>query len=469
MQATARKKVPLSESQILRAYAERTPASARLYAGAERVFPSGVTHIARYLEPHPLFVSRAAGSRKWDVDGSEYTDYFGGHGALILGHNHPAVVEAVTAQLARGTHYGASHEAEIEWAELIQQMVPCAERVRFTSSGTEATMMALRLARAFTGQPMLVRFAGHFHGWHDHVAASAPGSQPGERQQAAPGILQEVADRTLVCPPSDIDFVRRLCEGRDDIAAMILEPTGATFGQVPLVPGFLAALREITARRGIVLIFDEVVTGFRCSTGGAQQHYQVTPDLATVAKIVAGGYPGAAVVGRAEILSALEHHHAGVDLQPPAIPHQGTFNGNPVSAAAGIATLRLLRSTDIIQRANRTAAAIRDQINGVLRSRGVNWCAYGAFSAFFIFCNPGPDAVSPEAIHAGQVHWSKLKGATPPELAQKIRLGFLANGVDAVIWPGGIVSGVHNEQDVDRTVSAFDKLLPLLAEEGDLG
>jgi glutamate-1-semialdehyde 2,1-aminomutase len=469
MQATARKKVPLSESQILRAYLEKTPSSARLYARAQRVFPSGVTHIGRYLEPHPLFVARAAASRKWDVDGNEYTDYFGGHGALILGHNHPAVVEAVTAQLARGTHYGASHEAEIEWAELIQQMVPCAERVRFTSSGTEATMMALRLARAFTGKPTLVRFAGHFHGWHDHVAASSPTSQPGERQQAAPGILQEVADRTLVCPPNDVDFVRQACESRDDIAAMIVEPTGATFGQVPLVPGFLAALREITSQRGIVLIFDEVVTGFRCSTGGAQKHYGITPDLATVAKIVAGGYPGAAVVGRAEILSALEHHRAGAALQPPAIPHQGTFNGNPISAAAGIATLRLLQSTDIIQRANGTAGAIRDGINGVLRGRGINWCAYGQFSAFHIFCNPSQDAVTPETIYAGRVHWSKLKGGALPELTQKIRLGFLANGVDAVIWPGGVVSGVHNEQDVERTVSAFEKLLAVLAEEGDLG
>ncbi|HYM11598.1 MAG TPA: aspartate aminotransferase family protein [Bryobacterales bacterium] len=469
MQAIARKKVPLSESQILRAYTEKTPTSARLYARAERVFPSGVTHIARYLEPHPLFVSRAAGSRKWDVDGNEYTDYFGGHGALILGHNHPAVVEAVTAQLARGTHYGASHELEIEWAELIQQMVPCAERVRFTSSGTEATMMALRLARAFTGKPMLVRFAGHFHGWHDHVAASSPTSQPGEPQQAAPGILQEIADRTLVCPPNDIDFVRRLCESRQDIAALILEPTGATFGHAPLVPGFLAAMREITARHGIVLIFDEVVTGFRCSTGGAQLHYHVTPDLATVAKIVAGGYPGAAVVGRAEILGALEHHHSGAGLLLPAIPHQGTFNGNPISAAAGVATLRLLRSTDIIERANRAAAAIRDQINGLLRRQGVNWCAYGEFSAFHIFCNSDPEPVSPEAIHAGRVHWSKLKGATAPELLEKIRLGFLTSGVDAVGWPGGIVSGVHNAQDIDRTVSAFEKLLAVLAEEGDLG
>ena len=460
---TAHKKVPLAESGILRQYAERTPGSARLYRRAQKLFPSGVTHLGRYLEPHPLFVSRASGSSKWDVDGTEYVDYFGGHGALMLGHSHPVVVEAVTAQLARGTHYGASHELELEWAELIQQMIPSAQRIRFTSSGTEATMLALRMARAFTDKPVLLRFAGHFHGWHDHVAFGA---------DLAPGILKEIAANVVLCPPHDLAYVKQVCESRQDIAAVILEPTGATFGHVPIQREFLVGLRELTARHGVVLIFDEVVTGFRCSPGGAQGHYKITPDLTTLAKVVAGGYPGAAVAGRADILETMEYHHSAQGIQLPAIPHQGTFNASPLSAAAGIATLRLLRDGTIIAKANETAAAIRDGMNGMLRRLGLGWSVYGDFSDFHVYpgssLNPA-DPASVEDIRAGKVAWNKLKGGTPAELQQKVRAGFLAFGVDVIGWPGGVVSGIHGEDDVDRTVSAFEKVLGLLAEEGELG
>ncbi len=440
----------MKESRILRRYYERTRESARLAACAREVFPGGVTHVGRHLEPHPVYVARAQGSRKWDVDGNEYVDYFGGHGALILGHNHPAVVEAVTAQIAKGTHYGASHELELQWAGLIRQMVPCAERVRFTSSGTEATLMALRLARAYTGRTQVIRFAGHFHGWNDHVAFSADPS---------PGILPGVREAVLLCPANDLGQVRQWCETRDDIAAIILEPTGATFGQIPAPPAMLHELREITRRRGIVLIFDEVVTGFRCSPGGAQGHYGVIPDLTTLAKIVAGGLPGAAVVGRAELFAPLESRGG-----PPRIAHQGTFNACPVSAAAGIAALTLVRDTGILARANAAAAAIRDGFHDVLRRRGVGWCAYGEFSAFHLFTQPA----TPEDIYLGRIPWAKLKGQTPPALVHKIRTAMLCEGVDVVPWPGGIVSGVHSGDDVDRTVSAFDRTLAALAEEGDL-
>src|SRR5689334_3773205 len=172
--------------------------SAALFAEAQKVFPSGVTHDGRYLQPVPLYVTHAKGSRKWDVDGNEYVDYFGGHGALILGHNHPLVVDAVTAQLGKGAHYGASHALEVEWAELVHQMVPSAAKVRFTTSGTEATHLALRLARAFTGKSKIVRFGGHFHGWHDQVSFPAGG---------APGIASGMVDDTLIVPPNDTAHV----------------------------------------------------------------------------------------------------------------------------------------------------------------------------------------------------------------------------------------------------------------------
>jgi glutamate-1-semialdehyde 2,1-aminomutase len=443
-------------SRILRAYAEKTPSSAALYRRAQQLFPGGVTHVGRYLEPHPIYVTRAAGSRKWDVDGNEYVDYFGGHGALILGHNYPAVVEAVAAQLSRGAHYGASHELELEWGEQIRRMVPCAERVRFTMSGTEATMLALRVARAATGRPIVVRFAGHFHGWHDQVAFGA---------ELPPGIPPEIAGRTLICPRAEISCVRELCDGREDIAAVILEPTGATFGQAPLAPAFLAELRDFTARRGIVLIFDEVITGFRCSPGGAQSLYGVTPDLAVLAKIVAGGYPGGALVGRADILEVLEHRRTPAGIELPKVAHQGTHNAAPMSAAAGIATLRLIETSDIVERANRTAVTIRGEMNRVIRKAGVNWSVYGTFSAFHIFCNPGGEAISAADIDAGRVDPAKLKGATPIELLQKVRAGFLAGGVDVIGWPGGMTSAVHDGQDVDRTVTAFENLLLMIQEE----
>src|SRR5262249_27173715 len=222
-----------TNSKIEAEYRSRTRRSAELYARACKVIPAGLTHDSRTLLPYPLYAARAAGPRKWDVDGNEYVDYFGGHGALLLGHNHPAVAEAVREQLVRGTHYGASHELEVEWAELIQEMVPCAERVRFVNSGTEATALALRLARAYTGKPVVVRFGGHFHGWHDQVAFSA---------EASPGIPKAVADQVLVLPPNDMARFREISDQRNDIAAVILEPTGATFRHIPLRRGVLAAL-----------------------------------------------------------------------------------------------------------------------------------------------------------------------------------------------------------------------------------
>ncbi|HUQ92531.1 MAG TPA: aminotransferase class III-fold pyridoxal phosphate-dependent enzyme [Bryobacteraceae bacterium] len=447
--------IPLQESKILQSYADKTPRSQALHARAKAILSNGVTHVGRYLEPHPVYVERAAGSRKWDIDGNEYVDYFGGHGALILGHNHPAVVESVMAQVPKGAHYGASHVLEVEWAELVHQLIPSAAQVRFTTSGTEATHLALRLARAFTGRNKIMRFAGHFHGWHDHVCFPPGG---------APGILPGIVEDTLIVAPNDTEDVERTLSTRDDVAALILEPTGATFGQIPTGGDVLQRLREITASRGVLLIFDEVITGFRCSRGGAQQFYGVTPDLTTLAKIIAGGYPGAALAGRSDVLRLLEYSHAGGRIQPPPVMHQGTYNAGPVSAAAGIATLKQIRDTDAIDAANRTAAAIRDGMNAAIERRGLKWCVYGRFSEFHLHCGNA----SVEDIHAGRTPWRQLKGSTPPALVHKIRTGFLLHGVDIVGWPGGVVSAVHSAEDLRRTVSAFEATLGMLAGEGDL-
>ena len=450
-------------SQIREAYVKKTPVSAARHAQAVKVFPNGVTHVGRFLKPYPLYVDRAQGSRKWDVDGNEYVDYFGGHGSLILGHAHPEVVEAVTRQIPRGTHYGAQHELELEWAELIRQMIPSAEKVRFVSSGTEATHMALRLARARSGKTKFIRFGAHFHGWHDHVAFTAAPPEVNEPE----GIPGSVVDEVIVLPPNDIEAVWQVLSSRDDVAAVILEPTGSGFGHVPLVGGFLEQLRASTAEHDVILIFDEVVTGFRVARGGAQEHYNIMPDLTTLAKIVAGGYPGAAVVGRADIIDLLEFTELEDGIAPPRIPHQGTFNGYPVGAAAGIATLKLLQSGDYIARANETAENIRNGIDEILSKHGAPWCAYGEFSGVHVFTNPQRESITRDDIYGGKVPWKVLAQATSLELSQKVRLAMIVSGVDFTGWPGGVVSGVHNEHDVDLTLSAFEQAVEMLAEEGE--
>jgi glutamate-1-semialdehyde 2,1-aminomutase len=451
-----------SDHPIFEKYIAKTPGSARLYRRALEVFPGGVTHDTRYLRPHPLYVARADGSRKWDVDGHQYVDYIGGHGALLLGHNHPRVTEAVREQLGKGTHYGAAHELEVQWGEQIKSMVPCAQKVRFTGSGTESTLLAIRLARAFTGRTRLVRFSGHFHGWHDQVAF---GASPHFDGSPPAGILPEVVGHALVCPSSDLHALTRLLDERDDVAAVILEPTGATFGAVPLARGFLSQVRELTARKNVLLVFDEVITGFRVAAGGAQEHYGVTPDLATFAKIIAGGFPGGAVAGRKDIMDVMT---AREDRQWNArhrVPHQGTFNANPITAAAGLATLRLIAEGQFIEQANRAARLLRDRLNQVFREAGSRWLAYGEFSGFHLFTNPRNRDARVEDIYNGNIHPEELKGAAPDRLIHQLRCGLILGGADIFPWPGGCVSAVHREEDIEITADALKRCLPLLDAE----
>ena len=267
------------------------------------MLPSGITHDGRHLEPYGVYIERGEGPYKWDVDGNRYIDYYGGHGALLLGHNHPVVAAAVRSALERGTHFGASHALEVRWAEAIRGLMPSAERIRFTSSGTEATLMAVRLARSFTGRRKILRIRTHFHGWHDHMTS---GYQSHFDGTPTVGVLPAVAEQVVLADPNDVDGLRRVLAADREIAAAIVEPTGGSFGMVPLAPSFLMALRELTAAHGALLIFDEVVTGFRVAPGGAQGHFGITPDLTTLAKIVAGGMPGGAVAGRADVLAALD-------------------------------------------------------------------------------------------------------------------------------------------------------------------
>jgi glutamate-1-semialdehyde 2,1-aminomutase len=449
-------------SSVVERYRAKTPKSAALYERARLAFPSGLTHDSRVLDPYPLFVERAAGPRKWCVDGHEYVDYFGGHGALLLGHCAPEVVAAVQRQATLGTHFGSAHELELRWAELIKKLVPGADRVRFTASGTEATHLALRLARAFTGKDKVVRFLGHFHGWHDHVAAGSNSHYDGTRPI---GVLPDIVEATILMPTDEVEPTVSLLQSRDDIAAVVVEPSGASWGQVPLPPGFLRGLRDATAQRGVVLIFDEVITGFRYSSGGAQQTFGITADLCTMAKIVAGGLPGGALAGRREIMEGLDFA-ATKAAGRERVAHQGTYNANPLTAAAGIATLEQVAMTDACRRASAAAARLRAGMNDVLAREGVPWAVYGEHSLFHVFTNPNGLAIDPRRFDPLALGFDGLKRSKNTALANRLRLAMLIAGVDIMGAPGGTVSATHSEREIELTVAAFRQAVRLTQAEG---
>jgi glutamate-1-semialdehyde 2,1-aminomutase len=445
------------DSKLMVRYENEFPRSRTLYREARNVFPGGVTHDLRYLEPHPIYIERAAGSRKWDVDGHELIDYWAGHGALLLGHSHPAVVEAVKQQMPRATHPGACHELEIEWGHWVQKLIPSAEKLRFVASGTEATMMALRLARIFTGRPRLLKFQGHFHGWNDFVVG---GADPPYDGSPAPGLLPDVVADTVVIPPNDPGAVDRTLLNDPQIGCVILEPTGGHYGAVPVRGDFLRALREATTRHERLLIFDEVITGFRVHPGGAQGFYGVTPDLTTLAKILAGGLPGGCVAGRADILASLESRPG-----KPKMRHPGTFNANPLSAAAGIATLKSVATGEPCRRANEIGRLLRRELNAMFAASGVDWAAYGEFSGVKLLPRyqgprPSGDSFVP---YEGDLH--RLEGTKNTALTHAFRCGMILNGVDL---PGlaGMTTAAHTEEDVTKTVEAVAATIELLREDG---
>ncbi len=445
---------------ILERFEELHPGSLRLHQRAAEVFPDGVTHDIRYFTPFPLYMERAEGSRKWDVDGNEIIDFVMGHGALLLGHNEPSVQAAVAAQLQRGTHYGASHEAEIEWGSLVKQLIPSAESLRFTSSGTEATMMAVRLARGYTGRSTLVRFSQNFHGWND-IMVGAP-----DREGVHPhafGIPDESLANVVVVPQNDPDALRQTLQ-EEDVAAVILEPTGAHFGEVPLDPAMLPLLRETTSEAGAVLIFDEVITGFRASPGGVQAATGITPDLTTMAKILAGGLPGGAVAGKQEIVSLIEFSAGDRGEGGNRIPHPGTYNANPLSAAAGSAALARVATGEPHRLANALARDLVVKLNDVLQTAGVAGCAYAHTSMVHIIL--GADCPAPVEGFAWdwQGHPGDRVPRTTTDIVWALRRGMLNEGVD-LMGTGGMVSSAHSEADISHTLEAFERTIGQIREE----
>lgn len=446
------------------AYLAARPQSQAMFARAQKVLAGAVGHDLRYHTPLPLYISHARGGRKWDVDGHEYVDFLLGNGALLLGHADAEIAEAVAAALARGTHFGSDHPLHIEWAEWVCRLVPCAERVRFVNSGTEATALAMRLARAFTGRSKIVRFEGHFHGWHDELVH---GFTPPFDADGSLGVPPSVRQHVVMLPDGDLDRVDALLAADWDVAGMILEPSGASWGRVPIDRAFLGGLRELADRHGVLLIFDEVVTGFRFAPGGAQQFYGVIPDLACLAKVLAGGLPGGAVAGRADVLDLFRFTGDAQHDRYRRVVHLGTFNASPLSAAAGTVALRRIATGEPTARANRLAAQLRQRFDRTLEQQGIAGYVYGEASTFHVYFETDVHRVRSARSRADLATRDprRLKGM-PAELVAEYQRQLRFRGVDVMSSTGGVLSAAHTDADLEHAAQAFEATVKVLRERG---
>lgn len=440
-------------SRIEELYRRRTPRSAALHADAAQVLPQGVSGLAKFYWPYPVYIQRADGGRVWDVDGNEYVDLLMGAGPNLLGHRHPAVVRAVLHQLESAGQLMAPTALEHEFAARLRRHMPYLERIRFANTGSEAMRSCLRAARAFTGRTGLAKCEGGFHGSDDPFLISTGSTQgPSDRPEPtleSAGVPSYVADDVLVLPFNDGPVAAALIEERSDrLAAVFMEPVAfSTGGAIPATPEFARTVREVTARHGILLVFDEVVTCFRMGLGGAPAYLGVTPDLSAIGKAVGGGFPLAAFGGRAEILEAvLGEESLGSGRR---IFQSGTFTANPVSLAAGQATLDVLESEPVLERIDTLAERFRAGLRRLFQRFGVPASVTGVRSIF-------------------QVHFSKEEPRNRRDILNgdqdKLRLFLLGMVAHGVLWPPvhpGVTAYRHTEADIDQALSAAERVLAL--------
>ena len=414
--------------------------SAELFARAQRVIPGGVNSPVRAFRAvggTPLFIARAEGARVFDADGRSYLDYVGSWGPMILGHAFPPVVKAVEEAAHRGTSFGAPCEAEVGLAERVVRLVPSIEKVRFVSSGTEATMSALRLARGFTGRPKILKCEGCYHGHADSLLVAAGSGVATLSIPGSPGVPEGTVSDTLVAPFNDIPAVERLVAAHgQDLAALIVEPVAGNMGCVAPGPGYLEALRAITTGCGALLIFDEVMTGFRLAPGGAQERYGIRPDLTCLGKIVGGGLPAAAYGGRADIM----------DRVAPVGPvyQAGTLSGNPLAMAAGAATLDHLVRPGNYERLEALSARLEAGLVDAVREIGVSATVNRLGSMITLFFCPGP-----------VIDYATAKAADTGRFGRFFH-AMLEHGVylPPAQFEAAFVSLAHSEADIDETVKA---------------
>ncbi|MCW5889375.1 MAG: glutamate-1-semialdehyde 2,1-aminomutase [bacterium] len=420
--------------------------SDKLFAEARAVIPGGVNSPVRSWRAvggNPVFIQRARGATVTDADGETYVDFVGSWGPMILGHAHPDVVRAVAERAKLGTSFGAPTAIEIELARLVNEAMPCVEQVRLVSSGTEATMSALRLARAATGRDGIVKFAGCYHGHVDALLVRAGSGALTLGVPDSPGVPSAVTALTHVCEFNDVDGVRTLLRERgQEIAAVIVEPVAGNMGTVPPAGGFLEALREETARCGALLVFDEVMTGFRLGFGGAQGLYGIRPDLTCLGKVVGGGMPLAAFGGRRELMQQIA----------PAGPvyQAGTLSGNPLSVAAGIATLRFLRQNEgAYRRLDDLGRLAEEGLTAALAAAGRTGCVNRVGSMLTLFL--GVDRVTDYA--------SATRADT--EAFGRFFRGMLDEGLylPPSQFEAMFISLAHGEADIDRLVQGARRVL----------
>lgn len=378
-------------------YTERTPSSRALHEQATHDLPGGETRTSTFFQPHPLFMARGEGPWLFDHDGHRYLDFLGNYTSLIHGHAHPAIIEATRAQMTLGSAHGACTEAQNRLAALIKARVPSIERIRFTNSGTEAVMQAVRTARAWTGRPLLVKMEGGYHGSWDPVMIGAKGSG-----SVPKGITPGVAEETVLAPFNDPDEASRVIRRAGDrLAAVIVEPMLGSTGAIPAIPGFLAALREAADEVGALLIFDEIQT-FRLAPGGAQETVGIRPDLTTFAKVIGGGLPIGAWGGRADAMDLYDPRVEG------ALSHPGTFNGNALAMVAGATALELLTPAEI-ERINGLGQDLREGIREAARAADIPVVATGMGSMAQIHFTAEPvldfrSAVAADKARSGAMH-----------------------------------------------------------------
>ena len=423
--------------------------SQTLYEAALRVIPGGVNSPVRACRSVgmacPLFIARANGAHIVDADGNDYIDYVGSWGPMILGHRHPAVVAAVGETLDRGMSFGAPTDLETCLAEMLIAAVPALEMVRMVNSGTEATMSAIRLARGYTGRDRIVKFDGCYHGHADSLLVAAGSGVATLGIPGSPGVPEAFAAHTLSLPYNDANTLRRVMAAQGDgIAAVIVEPVAGNMGLVAPLPGFLETLRRETARCGALLIFDEVMTGFRVSFGGAQALYGIEPDLSTFGKIIGGGLPVGAYGGRREIMAS---------MAPQGPVYQaGTLSGNPLAMAAGIATLKQLQTPGFYEGLDRRAAQLSDGLRAAAAAAGVPATVDRVGSMLGMFFSDRPVHDFEDAKHSDLARFGRYHQAM---LAEGI---YLAPSQFEALF----VSAAHGDADIEATVAAARRVLSSL-------
>jgi glutamate-1-semialdehyde 2,1-aminomutase len=431
------------------AYRLKTPLSENLFKRAKEVMPGGISHNIHFFPPYPFFVKKTKGSKVWDVDGNAYVDFWMGNYTHILGHRPRVVVEAIEKQLKEGIHWGAIYEKQVEWAELIRELVPTAEMVRFCCSGTEATMYAVRLARAFTGRKTILKIAGGWHGANPDLSFGI--KTPYEREESL-GLVPELQQYTKTIPFNDLPrTIEVIHANEEDLAGIILEPVIGEGGFTPAGKEYLQMLRSETKKLGALLIFDEVISGFRVALGGAQERFQISPDLTTLGKIVGGGLPVGAMVGKREILEKTSPEKK-VNKWERTLIGGGTFSAHPLTAAAGLAMLNYLKvhRQKVYPNLESKGEQVRKRLHESFDREGLDAVITGIGSLFQTHfpLRKGETLNSPHTIN-------RFTDVEKREVEFRVRM--LAKGIH-VMHGGGCLSTAHSDEDIEKIINAARKV-----------